>query len=199
VDENPWWAIYHHECPKCHSIQIPRFDIALQNNAIESDPNVVALYGEGIDDGEMDGFEGYTMMYDDDNDDNDESCTIDDMGETGEDIKIALLKESMPFDSEGFLAHEQASKLLILMVHARTCSGLHVSPKHAEVCQSAKFLMLHIRDCIGSDVNGQTCRFSWCGPCKKMLKHLTRCNDSKSCQICNSRYFVNMQYTEYIF
>ena len=47
VTDNPWWAVYTHECPACRKIQIPRIDINNVNNAIELDPNIVALYGEG--------------------------------------------------------------------------------------------------------------------------------------------------------
>jgi len=50
VNENPWWAVYHHECPKCKTVQVPRIDISLNSNSVENDPNVIALYGEGIDD-----------------------------------------------------------------------------------------------------------------------------------------------------
>lgn len=47
VTDNPWWAVYTHECPSCRKIQIPRIDITNSNNAIELDPNIIALYGEG--------------------------------------------------------------------------------------------------------------------------------------------------------
>ena len=43
----------------------------------------------------------------------------------------------------------QAAKLLVLMEHARGCSGSHADAQHAQVCRSTKFLMLHIRDCDG--------------------------------------------------
>ena len=46
VNDNPWWAVYQHTCPKCNNKQVPRLDISLISNAIESDPNVIALYGE---------------------------------------------------------------------------------------------------------------------------------------------------------
>jgi hypothetical protein len=51
--------------------------------------------------------------------------------------------------------------------------------------QSTKYLMLHIRDCSGTDVHGRDCQFPWCLPCKKMLKHLTHCYDPASCMVCN--------------
>lgn len=49
----------------------------------------------------------------------------------------------------GRLTTAQASRLLVLMSHARTCPGRHAKAQHAEVCRSTKFLMLHIRDCTG--------------------------------------------------
>lgn len=160
VDQNPWWAIYVHECPKCRQKQIPRIDIHAANNAIELDPNVIALYGEGIDDS------GDDESYDD---------GIDD------DISV----EEEIFDGEGMLNREEASKLLVLMCHARTCTGEHQSPQHAEVCKSTKFLMLHLRDCRGVLASGEQCTLPWCAPCKRMLQHLTRCFDPASCSVCN--------------
>ena len=48
---------------------------------------------------------------------------------------------------DGLLDKEEASKLLVLMCHARSCNGTHNTIQHAQICQSTKFLMLHIRDC----------------------------------------------------
>ena len=50
---------------------------------------------------------------------------------------------------EARLSTLQASRLLVLMSHARTCPGRHANPQHADVCRSTKFLMLHMRDCNG--------------------------------------------------
>ena len=71
------------------------------------------------------------------------------------------------------------------MCHARTCTGAHTSEKHVEICRSTKFLMLHIRDCHGLDIHGRACKFPWCGPCRKMLRHLTRCYEPATCAVCN--------------
>merc|ERR1711998_46795 len=166
VQENPWWAVFIHECPHCKSNQVPRFDINAPNNAIELDPNIVALYGEGVDD--------------------DDDCVLDDEDEEDEEDENG---ENQPeeecFGVEGCLDHDEASKLLVLMCHARTCTGIHASQKHADVCKSTKFLMLHIRDCNGIDIYGNNCKFSWCMPCKRMLQHLTRCQEPAKCAICN--------------
>ena len=188
VGENPWWAVYTHECPKCKQSQIPRIDISASNNAIELDPNVIALYGEGVEDSCDDG------------DDDDSEGEEEDVGGAGggggenegggvnpSDLDPEDLKRDVhPFDGEGLLAAEEASKLLVLMCHARSCTGAHASPKHAEICKSTKFLMLHIRDCNGVDVRGRgDCQFPWCQPCKRMLRHLTHCYDPANCVICN--------------
>lgn len=167
VQENPWWAVFIHECPHCKSKQIPRFDINVANNAIELDPNIVALYGEGMDD------------------DDDDDCALDDDEEDEEDEIGANQPEEECFGVGGCLDHDEASKLLVLMCHARTCTGIHVSQKHADVCKSTKFLMLHIRDCNGIDIYGNNCKFPWCLPCKKMLQHLTKCPEPAKCEICN--------------
>ena len=200
VDDNPWWAIYQHECPKCNVMQIPRLDISLESNAIELDPNVTALYGEGMDDGDVEGYDTYGVY------DTDEGIEVDDEdvlpggeiegsggaggvqydNEVIEHSELEVKKEAYPFDQDGLLEQQQASKLLVLMTHARTCSGVHSSTKHAEICNSTKYLMLHIRDCTGFEAGtGKQCRFQWCTPCKKMLKHLTRCYEPTKCNVCN--------------
>jgi hypothetical protein len=169
AEENPWWALYQHECPKCGSMQIPRLDISLSQNAIECDPNVTALYGEGVDDGEIEGFEGYTMY------DSDDTVSVEEDVEGDNDPETVF-----PFDGDGLLSHTDASKLLILMTHARTCDGQHRAPAQAEVCRGIKYLMLHVRDCAAG-----ACRFAWCVPCKKMLRHLTRCYNTNTCIVCS--------------
>ena len=180
VLENPWWAVYEHECPQCQAIQIPRIDINIQANAIELDPNVVALYGEGVDD-----------SGDDNCDNDDEEDEVEEQREKADPQSVAnsdaveVVQDTNIFDGEGLLKAEEASKLLVLMCHARTCTGDHSLPKHSEICKSTKFLMLHIRDCDGTDVHGRECQFPWCLPCKRMLVHLTQCLDPKSCKICN--------------
>lgn len=176
VVDNPWWAVYSHECPKCKQNQIPRIDINAASNAIELDPNIIALYGEGVED----------------SGDEDENEYSDEEEEEGENIaeneqanSVNAPDEEKPFDGDGLLAKEEASKLLVLMCHARTCTGAHSSEKHAEICKSTKFLMLHIRDCKGIDIHGRDCQFPWCKPCKKMLRHLTQCYEPDSCTVCN--------------
>ena len=54
VQENSWWAIYRHSCPHCGEVQVPRIDINAEQNAMELDVNVMALYGEGGDGDEED-------------------------------------------------------------------------------------------------------------------------------------------------
>jgi hypothetical protein len=186
VVENPWWAVFKHECPKCHTLQVPRIDIGSASNAIELDPNVVALYGEGV--GGSDDDEDGDCDEDDEDEEGSprgEGAAEDGAAADAEAEKEDLRKEVHPFDGEGLLAAEEASKLLVLMCHARSCAGVHSSPKHAEICKSTKFLMLHIRDCSGTDVHGRDCQFPWCLPCKKMLRHLTHCYDPNNCVVCN--------------
>ena len=194
VNDNPWWAVYHHECPHCKAVQVPRIDIALNCNAIEIDPNVGALYGDGIDDNCIDGDESESECVSEDNVSIDEREISPHENEIDEievesvfDVQEDLLdeEEDKGFDGEGLLGHEEASKLLVLMCHARTCTGYHSSPEHEEICRSTKFLMLHVRDCTARSCLGKECRFAWCMPCKKMLKHLTRCPDPSSCAVCS--------------
>lgn len=175
VVENPWWAVAYQQCRKCNQMQIPRLDIMAEANAIEHDPNVQALYGEGLEDsGDDQSIDG----------DMDGGNAFGNNGEVeGEGEKEA--EEHFGSNADGFLERAQASKLLVLMCHARTCTGVHSSPKHAEICKSTKYLMLHIRDCNGMDIHGRACSFPWCTPCKRMLEHLTHCYEPGSCTVCN--------------
>lgn len=183
VNDNPWWAVYKHECPHCKQLQVPRIDINLGSNAIELDPNVIALYGEGIEDSGEDGDQDDYSDEDEYEVDGIDGGEVEDGATEGGDGMAPA--EEKAFDGEGLLAKEEASKLLVLMCHARTCNGSHASPKHAEICKSTKFLMLHIRDCKGTDVHGRECLFPWCKPCKKMLRHLTQCYEPDTCSVCN--------------
>eukprot|EP00597_Dinobryon_sp_UTEXLB2267_P003421 CAMPEP_0170066004 /NCGR_PEP_ID=MMETSP0019_2-20121128/5861_1 /TAXON_ID=98059 /ORGANISM="Dinobryon sp., Strain UTEXLB2267" /LENGTH=1056 /DNA_ID=CAMNT_0010272979 /DNA_START=145 /DNA_END=3312 /DNA_ORIENTATION=- len=188
VNDNPWWAVYMHECPRCKQIQIPRIDINASSNAIELDPNNIALYGEGIEDS-GDDVEGEDCYTDDEesndcgggvNDDqmdsirNNNSEVAHNGGKefnndtnSGDGVVSGAVdggeeeEEEKPFDGEGTLQKEEASKLLVLMCHARTCTGSHASAKHADICKSTKFLMLHIRDCKGVDIHGRDCQLPW--------------------------------------
>jgi TAZ zinc finger len=231
VSDNPWWAVYTQECPKCHQMQIPRIDINQASNAIELDPNVTALYGEGVEDSGEEGDMDDSDSEDDDDfttdgsgDDDGEpyreeserdggkggsngsgsgssgdvidNCSTISFGGSGLDCEVPtdadqdqdqedLKRDVHPFDGEGLLGAEEASKLLVLMCHARSCTGIHASQKHAEICKSTKYLMLHIRDCNGTDMQGRDCQFPWCLPCKRMLRHLTHCYDPTTCVVCN--------------
>lgn len=177
VSDNPWWSVQRQDCPKCHASQIPRIDIIAPINSIEHDPNVQALFGEGVEDS------------------GDEEC---DDGSDDEDMKeedgtaAPVLDETVEpeserecFGGEGLFQHEEAAKLLILMCHARTCGGGHQHPEQANMCKSVKFLMLHIRDCSGSDLYGRNCLFPWCRAGKHLIDHLTHCYDPVGCVVCN--------------
>jgi len=219
VSDNPWWAVLRQECPKCLAVQIPRIDIAAPVNSIEHDPNVQALYGEGVEDSCEEDCE-------DESDDEDDDCYIGngpgpsagaaagESAEGGSSAPLAITAESSSsldaaelgavtsnvavtataaevekerdvFGGEGLFSYEEGAKLLALMCHARTCTGLHKSAQHAAVCKSTKFLMLHIRDCSSNDFQSCLCKLPWCKPGKRMLEHLTHCYDSNSCIVCS--------------
>ena len=131
VGDNPWWAVYSQQCPQCKQQQVPRIDINSASNAIELDPNVMALYGEGVEDSGDDECGGGSEEDEEvEKEDDDEAVAAAAQAEL-EDLR----SDVHPFDGEGLLAAEQASKLLVLMCHARSCTGVHASPKHAEICK----------------------------------------------------------------
>ena len=82
---------------------------------------------------------------------------------------------------------EESNKLVRLFAHARTCPGKHKSEKHMEVCQSVKFMMLHIRDCQGPVLGGSAadpCPFPWCRKAKNLVYHIASCDQRATCEIC---------------
>eukprot|EP00975_Prorocentrum_lima_P041178 8653579-Prorocentrum_lima.AAC.1 len=71
------------------------------------------------------------------------------------------------------------------MQHARLCQGRHNEPRTREVCTSAKFMMLHLRDCPGVDSKKRPCPFSWCRMGTELLRHLRECNGGATCGVCH--------------
>lgn len=85
------------------------------------------------------------------------------------------------------LSDKHASRLLILMSHASTCPCHHSSAEHEEICKSAKFMMLHVRDCPGTTSTLDVCPFPWCRKVKHLLYHLVSCKDPDNCPICSPK------------
>ena len=174
VADNPWWAVYRHDCPSCHTNQVPRIDINKEENAIELDPNVLALYGEGVEDSADEG-----------DGDDEEEC-----GEEGSETSFERDSEdldvsgSVPtcYVAEGNLYPDKASKLLVLMCHAKSCRGVHSSPAQSQVCKTTKLLMLHLRDC--KDLN---CSHSSCASAKNLLQHISLCGAPSQCSVCSPK------------
>jgi hypothetical protein len=82
------------------------------------------------------------------------------------------------------LDDNDASKLLILMVLASTCTDRHPSEEQNKVCHSIRWIMLHFRDCPGTTATGDICPFPWCRKVKHLLYHLVSCLDQDKCKIC---------------
>jgi len=109
---------------------VPRIDISQPANAIEYHPALLAEEGE--------------------EDSDDDACLT---GAALESLIPGMVEEEVADNEneveEWSMEQTQAAKLMVLLSHAATCPGHQHSPAHAEVCQSAKFLMLHVRDCDG--------------------------------------------------
>eukprot|EP01042_Synura_sphagnicola_P002366 gene2366-2838_t len=144
VPDNPWWATYRQECHHCGALQIPRLDISSPANNIETDPNVAALYGDGECSGDQ-------ADDDDDGDDGllDEDFAFDETDSSStETAAETLMDEVYPFDKPGNFSTQEAASLLVLMNHSSSATE--------EVCKSVKLMMLHLRDCFGVDVSGES-------------------------------------------
>lgn len=61
----------------------------------------------------------------------------------------------------------------------------HKSSDHYDVCRSAKWMMLHVRDCPGTTSTFDVCPFPWCRKTKHLLYHLVSCESPGSCAICS--------------
>ncbi|GAB5031835.1 Hypothetical protein NocV09_00700980 [Nannochloropsis oceanica] len=179
---NPWWALERQECPKCKKVQVPRIDINLPANTMEYHPALLAEEGDDDDDDEVGGGREGGMMMMPGGGDGHGHVEEREEGETSE--KGSGGSSVLEEDEEAVLSPMQASQLLSLLEHARTCPGNHAAEKHQAVCTSAKYLMLHVRDCDGRTLDGEACGFSWCRPCKHLLGHLVRCYEAEKCQIC---------------
>eukprot|EP00634_Sargassococcus_sp_CCMP2135_P006879 CAMPEP_0198649508 /NCGR_PEP_ID=MMETSP1467-20131203/4309_1 /TAXON_ID=1462469 /ORGANISM="unid. sp., Strain CCMP2135" /LENGTH=839 /DNA_ID=CAMNT_0044385303 /DNA_START=145 /DNA_END=2664 /DNA_ORIENTATION=+ len=92
-------------------------------------------------------------------------------------------KRRRALDSAEKLTPGQATALLDLFEHARRCPGRHRCRRHADICLSAKFLMLHVRDCRGTLPSGEPCPFPWCRQLKGFLRHVLQCTHDE-CPVC---------------
>lgn len=172
---NPWWALEKQECPQCKKLQIPRIDINLPANTMDYHPALLAEEGDDDDEEEGLGLGGSGLVPGEE---------FRGMGKGGEDSAVGG-GIGVPEEEDGqAFSPAQASQILELMSHARTCPGHHHSEAHRAVCTSTKYLMLHVRDCDGKTLDGEACGFSWCRPCKHLLGHLVRCYESEQCSIC---------------
>ncbi|GMI11506.1 hypothetical protein TrVE_jg10569 [Triparma verrucosa] len=186
---NPWWLVSRQQCPKCMKDQIPRIDINAPNNLIDYHP---ALLAHELEDSE----EGHSHLLPTPN----LTTTTDENG------GMALLtstqeEESSSSESEGEedpgedfsekgykgprMTKSEAARMVVLLNHARNCPGNHKSDKHREVCQSSKFMLLHVRDCTGSTSFGDPCPYPWCRKVKHLLFHLLSCEKPEECEICS--------------
>ena len=208
---NPWWALVKERCPDCGESQIPRIDISSQQNQIDCHPALLAEEGEEEnEDEDLESFSidlnytrGDISMEDsvvskkdntktvlsrtenlEDNAKKDRGDGTERIGMTGIAIHNGSLAE---VEETNALNPAQAAQLLVLISHARTCSGKHESFGQREICRATKFLMLHIRDCDGKLLDGSDCCFSWCKACKNLLTHLVSCVDQDKCIVCNSK------------
>ncbi len=157
VFDNPWYSIVKHDCPICMQSQIPSLDISTPFNAIELDPS-------------------FAVLINDASDINSDCAIVDQSDDEVVNVKITPVK----------LDSDDASKLLSLFIHSKTCMVQHSNNGHQMICNSAKSLVSHIKTC---STNHTFCSYPWCQPMKYLLLHLLNCNnqstDPNICQICS--------------
>ena len=208
---NPWWALTRERCPKCGQEQIPRIDISDPANAMDYHPALLksSSDGGGADDDDAGdvGTEDRGPASEDEDDGGEEDADPAHRLPTSQvsshtspmpprdacacacGNRTSTLTQPLPplpptpLTPRGGIA--QAAKLLVLIAHARTCPGHHLSRAHSEVCKSVKYLMLHIRDCNGTLHDGSECGFPWCRPCKYLIHHLVKCRRPEECPMCS--------------
>ena len=200
---NPWWNLATQVCPNCQRETIPRIDILDPENAcnkIQSARERAAgrrpgAAGEGAGGGRGWGWgggggpggggwaKGCGCVAS-----KEEHVAPMAMGSL--EAKGALCRRVLGeglgpaldlATEDGELKAETCSRLLVLMRHARLCPGEHREPRLLQVCQSVKFMMLHLRDCD----DAENCPFSWCKPCTQLLRHLYSCREGEYCEICS--------------
>jgi peptidoglycan hydrolase-like protein with peptidoglycan-binding domain len=121
----------------------------------------------------------------------DDSLESDDDDEESLDFQAMSLAEQAEHECFGeeytgpVLSEEDASRMLVVMAHASTCPCHHKLTRHRDVCKSAKFMMLHVRDCPGTTASFDVCPFPWCRKVKQLLYHLVSCETPESCRICS--------------
>jgi len=121
----------------------------------------------------------------------DDSLESDDDDDESLDFQAMSQAEQAEHESFGddytgpVLSDEDASRMLILMAHASTCPCQHKLTRHREICRSAKFMMLHVRDCPGTTASFDVCPFPWCRKVKHLLYHLVSCTSPETCRICS--------------
>ncbi|GKY99033.1 hypothetical protein MPSEU_000859000 [Mayamaea pseudoterrestris] len=209
---NTWWALSQQECPKCRKGQIPRIDISAPSNAIEYHPALLAHVDDAnatatpapvesmqvpapalkLEEVASDSDSLGSDLTDEDWDGLDSD---DDLpgSELSEDEPLTGMSPPELAERERFGAEytgpacddDEASRLLVLMGHAATCLCQHKLPKHRDVCRSAKYMMLHVRDCPGTTFSFDVCPFPWCRKVKHLLHHLVTCQEQEYCSICS--------------
>ncbi|KAL3822038.1 hypothetical protein ACHAXA_007831, partial [Cyclostephanos tholiformis] len=129
--------------------------------------------------------------YDESSDDDDDEIPLaGGGGSDDEEVDSTIMEELVEREEFGYeykgetLSEDQARRLLVLIEHASTCPGRHLSAEHRNVCHSTKYLMLHVRDCSGLLSNGDICPFPWCRKVKHLLYHLVSCEGVGQCTIC---------------
>jgi len=212
---NPWWALTQHDCPKCRKTQIPKVDISAPANAIEYHPAllahaddniasalnnappplppvvdmVVSTTTEEMPDDHISLGSDVSSGLEDVSTDGEDSLDVESDGDESVSLSPADRAENENFGAQydgPKLEDKDASRLLLLMSHASTCSGQHKSEEHRDVCRSTQWMMLHVRDCAGTTSGDDICPFPWCRKVKHLLYHLVSCVDWENCHICSN-------------
>jgi hypothetical protein len=169
---NSWYSLDKHECPNCHSIQIPSLDIDSPENARELDPNTSFFYSEdetvGLEEAKFNEVDEEFFGF----------------SELTEEVLFVVSKKSSLVKQRGGtyeqykqlkeLADKVDLKLFALMDHAKKCvssslstiEAAHPTQRQQNLCQLTKSLLGHAHSC-----KNRICHVSHCDQTRIILEY----------------------------
>ena len=167
---NPWWSLARHACPRCGQVQFPWIDISSAANRIRHPPPAALDRAHAAARAAAAAAAAAARPP---------PALPKGAAPASKDGPLLAGETADTATAAGLCSATQGAQLLDLFAHARRCPGHHRDPRHAAVCANAKFVMLHARDCTSG-----SCPVPWCGAVRKLLRHMVRCPNGQTCNVC---------------